>query len=123
MTIKFGTSGWRGLIARLNRIRHENPALQRDWSLQFHPVANDQLMVYSKREGDNVILTAVNLDVLHPQSGWVELSLQHLNIAPHETFEVHDLLSGGRYTWNGSRNYLELNPLQLPAHVFKVVRQ
>jgi len=112
----------RELIARLNRIRHDNPALQRDWSLQFHPIDNPQLLVYSKREEDNVMLMAVNLDVVHPQSGWVDLSLQHLNIAPHEAFEVHDLLSGGRYTWTGARNYIELNPLQLPAHVFRVNR-
>jgi starch synthase (maltosyl-transferring) len=112
----------RELIGRLNRIRHDNPALQRDWSLQFHPIDNPFLLVYSKREEDNVILTAVNLDVLHPQAGFVQLSLQHLNIAPHETFEVHDLLSGGRYTWSGARNYIELNPQQLPAHVFKVHR-
>ena len=65
----------------------------------------------------------MNLDFQHPQAGFVELDLPELNIAPHETFEVHDLLSGGRYTWSGARNYIELNPLQLPAHVFKVVRR
>jgi starch synthase (maltosyl-transferring) len=113
----------RELVGRVNRIRHENPALQRDWSLQFHPIDNPQLLVYSKREGSNVILTAVNLDFQHPQAGFVELELQQINIAPHEAFEVHDLLSGGRYTWTGSRNYIELNPHQLPAHVFKVVRR
>jgi starch synthase (maltosyl-transferring) len=111
------------LIARLNRVRHDNPALQRDWSLQFHPIDNRQLLAYSKREQDNVILVAVSLDFAHPQSGFVELDLQSLDIAPHETFEVHDLLSGGRYTWTGARNYIELNPQQLPAHVFKVVRR
>jgi starch synthase (maltosyl-transferring) len=113
----------RALIARLNRIRHENLALQRDWSLHFHPIDNPQLLAYSKREEENVILVAVNLDFLYPQSGFVELDLQQLNIAPHETFDVHDLLSGGRYTWSGARNYIELNPHQLPAHVFKVVRR
>src|SRR6185503_2960170 len=113
----------RELIARLNRVRHENAALQGDWSLRFHPVDNPQLLVYSKRQESNVILVAVNLDFLHPQSGFVELDLPGLNIAPHETFEVHDLLSAGRYTWSGARNYIELNPHQLPAHVFKVVRR
>jgi starch synthase (maltosyl-transferring) len=113
----------RELIARVNRVRHENPALQRDWGLHFHPIDNPQLLVYSKREGSNVILTAVNLDFQYPQSGFVDLALQQLNIAPHERFEVHDLLSGGRYTWTGARNYIELNPHQLPAHVFKVVRR
>jgi starch synthase (maltosyl-transferring) len=113
----------RELIARLNRIRHDNAALQRDWSLHFHAIDNPQLLVYSKREEDNVILAAVNLDVARPQAGFAQLDLEYLNIAPHETFEVHDLLSGGRYTWSGPRNYIELNPLQLPAHVFRVVRR
>jgi starch synthase (maltosyl-transferring) len=113
----------RELIALLNRVRQANPALQRDWSLRFHDIANPQLLVYSKKEESNVILVAVNLDFQHPQSGFVELDLQGLGLAPHETFEVHDLLSGGRYTWGGSRNYIELNPHQLPAHLFKLVRR
>jgi len=111
------------LIARLNRVRHDHPALQRDWSLRFHDIANPQLLVYSKREQDDVIIVAVNLDFLHPQSGFVELDLESLGLAPHETFEVRDLLSGGRYAWSGPRNYIELNPHQLPAHLFKVVRR
>jgi starch synthase (maltosyl-transferring) len=35
---------------------------------------------------------------------------------------VHDLLAGGHYTWSGPRNYIELSPHTLPAHVFKVTR-
>jgi starch synthase (maltosyl-transferring) len=105
----------RELIGRLNRIRHENVALQRDWSLRFHPVDNHQLLAYSKREGMNVVLTVVNLDFHHPQSGFVEVDIDG-------SFEVHDLLSGGRYTWSRGRNFVELNPHTLPAHVFKVVR-
>ena len=112
----------RELIARLNRVRHDHPALQRDWSLRFHDIANPQLLVYSKREQDDVIIVALNLDFQHSQSGFVELDLESLGLAPHETFEVHDLLSGGRYAWS-SRNYIELNPHQLPAHLFKVVRR
>ena len=111
------------LIARLNRVRQDNPALQRDWSLRFHAIDNPQLLVYSKKEKENIIVVAVSLDYQHPQSGFVELDLQALGLVPHETFEVHDLLSGGRYAWSGSRNYIELNPHQLPAHLFKVVRR
>ena len=36
------------LIARVNQIRRENPALQSDGSLRFHPIDNDQLIAYSK---------------------------------------------------------------------------
>jgi starch synthase (maltosyl-transferring) len=100
------------LISRLNRIRKENPALHSDWSLEFHPIDNDQLLVFSKREKENEILVAVSLDPLHPQSGWVDF-------AP---CELHDLLSGGHYTWTAPRNYIELSPHTLPAHVFKVTR-
>jgi len=101
------------LITRLNTIRNENPALQSDWSLKFHPVDNDQLLAYSKQEGDNLILVVVNLDVNYPQSGWVDF----------EPCEVHDLLSGGHWTWSGARHYVELSPHTLPAHVFRVTRK
>ncbi len=101
------------LIGRLNRVRHENPALQSDWSLRFHPVDNPQLLAYSKREGTNIILAVVNLDFHNPQSGWVDVDIDG-------RFEVQDLLSGGRYAWSRGRNFVELNPHTLPAHVFKV---
>jgi len=100
------------LLSRLNRIRKANPALQSDWSLKFHPIDNPQLLAYSKTEGRNVILTVVNLDARSPQSGWIDFG----------PCEVHDLLSGGHYRWTGPRNYIELSPHTLPAHVFRVTR-
>jgi starch synthase (maltosyl-transferring) len=103
------------LIARLNRIRHENAALQSDWSLRFHPTDNHQLLAYSKREGANLVLTVVNLDFHHSQAGFVDVDIEG-------GFEVLDLLSGGRYRWSRGRNFVELNPHTLPAHVFRVVR-
>jgi starch synthase (maltosyl-transferring) len=106
----------RELIGRLNSIRRENAALQTDWSLRFHPVDNEQLLVYSKQEEDNLILVAVNLDPHHAQSGTIDFGFD-------ETFEVQDLLGGGRYTWRGRRNWILLNPLTLPAHVFRVHRR
>jgi starch synthase (maltosyl-transferring) len=111
------------IIARLNRIRHDNPALQSDWSLRFHAVDNDRLIAYSKAEGDNLILVAVNLDPHNVQSGWVDLPLAALQIPEGEPYQVHDLLGGGRYVWNGPRNYIELSPHTLPAHVFRVLRR
>jgi len=101
----------RELIGRLNRIRKLHPDLQQDWNLRFHPVDNDQLIAYSK--GD--ILVVVNLDYRLPQSGWVDYGAGG-------AYEVHDLLGGGRYTWQTGGNYVMLNPQTLPAHVFHVVR-
>jgi starch synthase (maltosyl-transferring) len=100
------------LISRLNSIRNENPALQSDWSLKFHAIDNDQLLAFSKKQGENEILVVVNLDVHHPQSGWIDFP----------PGEVHDLLSGGHYRWTTHRNYIDLSPHTLPAHVFRVTR-
>jgi starch synthase (maltosyl-transferring) len=113
----------RGLVAAMNRIRRENPALHEDWRLRFHPVDNDQIICYSKTTSDlsNVVLVAVNLDPHNVQSGWVDLALGELGVDT-PGFQVRDLLSGATYAWNGARNYLELRPHEAPAHVFLVTR-
>jgi starch synthase (maltosyl-transferring) len=112
-------------IARVNRIRQENPALHRDWSLRFHEIDNDQLICYSKRTDDlsNVVLVVVNLDPHYTQSGWVEFPLEELGIDPQKHYQMHDLLSDARYLWQGSRNYVELNPQIIPAHILRVRRR
>jgi starch synthase (maltosyl-transferring) len=114
----------RGLIARVNEIRRENRALQSDWNLRFHPVDNDQLIAYSKASEDlsDIILVIVNLDPHYKQSGWVQVPLDDFQLAAHQSFQVHDLLTNARYLWQGTRNYVELDPAALPAHIFKVRR-
>jgi starch synthase (maltosyl-transferring) len=113
----------RNVISRLNGIRKANPALQSDWSLRFHPIDNPQLICFSKREKENLILVAVNLDPWNVQSGWVDLPIADFGIPPHERYVAEDLLGGGRYEWTGSRNYVELSPHTLPAHIFRVYRR
>jgi starch synthase (maltosyl-transferring) len=109
-------------IARINRIRKENAALQSNDNLRFHPTDNPLLLCYSKVTADssNVIIVIVNLDTFHPQSGWVTLDLPSLGLEQNQSFQAHDLLGGGRYLWNGSRNYVELTPESLPAHIIHV---
>jgi starch synthase (maltosyl-transferring) len=113
------------LVGRVNRIRRENYALHSDRSLRFHQVDNEQLICYSKRADDlsNVILVVVNLDPHHTQSGWVEFPLDELGIDPQKPYQMHDLLSDARYLWQGSRNYVELNPQTIPAHIFRMRRR
>jgi starch synthase (maltosyl-transferring) len=111
------------ILKRLNAIRRENPALQSDWSLRFHPVQNDQLIAYTKQDDANLILVVVNLDPYNVQSGWVSLPLAEMGIPEGEEYLVDDLLGGGRYLWKGAHNYVELSPYTLPAHVFRVLRR
>ncbi|MFC1956879.1 maltotransferase domain-containing protein [Chloroflexota bacterium] len=110
----------RYFIARVNRIRRSNPALQGDLSLHFHPVDNEQIICYSKRTEDHssVILVVVNLDYRHEQSGWVDLSLEELGLDADHPYQARDLLSDTAYQWRGSRSYVALDPQKVPAHVF-----
>ena len=50
--------------------------------LDFHYCANDQLMVYSKKSGDDVILCVCNMDMDNAQEGMVELDMGKLGLAP-----------------------------------------
>ena len=112
------------LISRMNRIRKENPALQRNRNLHFHSTDNPMLICYSKTTDDlsNAIVAIVNLDPFQRQTGWVQLDLAALGLTAGRAFQVHDLLGEGRYTWQGSRNYVELTPESLPAHILKIGR-
>ena len=110
------------LIATVNRIRNENPALQSDRSLEFHRIESEYIIAYSKQTEDlsNIILTVVNLDPHWSQSGWVELPLEKLGLPLDRPFKVEDLLTGAVYEWNGRWNYVELNPRIMPAHILRV---
>jgi len=111
------------LIGVVNRIRRENPALQQNGTLEFHNTDNDEILCYSKAAGDNIVLTVVSVDPHNPQSGWVDLDLAALKLDANRPFQVHELLSGARYTWHGPRNFVQLNPHIVPAHLFRIRRK
>jgi starch synthase (maltosyl-transferring) len=110
------------LVTRINEIRRENPALHDIRRLRFHGIDNQQLIAYSKTTEDysNVILVVVNLDPRNPQSGWTSLDLGELGVDPMESFEVEDLLTGATHAWQGSSNFVRLDAVGEPAHVFRV---
>jgi starch synthase (maltosyl-transferring) len=112
-------------VARVNQIRNTNEALQNDWSLKFHPADNDQIICYSKESEDrsNLLVTVVNLDPHHTQSGFVTLPLNDLEIPQDRAYEAEDLLNGERYLWHGPRNYVELDPSRRAGHILKIHRR
>jgi starch synthase (maltosyl-transferring) len=117
-------SAWslKDIISRINRIRKANEALQSIGSLRFHGTDNPMLICYSKTTDDlsNVIVVIVNLDSFHRQTGWVDLDLPALGLDADRAFQAHDLLGEGRYLWQGSRNYVELTPESVPAHILRM---
>ncbi len=111
------------IIKKINVIRKNNPALQDNLSLIFHPIENEELIAYSKSTPDkkNVILVVVNLNPHHTHSGMTNLSVSELGIDENENYSVHDLLSDEKYIWHGKKNYVELNPNKSPAHIFQII--
>ncbi|MGA2090332.1 MAG: maltotransferase domain-containing protein [Endomicrobiales bacterium] len=112
------------LITKVNYIRNTHVVLQCEDNLAFFPIDNDSLICYGKYTDDfsEVLIIIINLDTQWAQSGWLELPLKKLGLTETQPFQVHDLISGVRYLWTGSRNFVKLDPAKVPAHIFKIRR-
>jgi starch synthase (maltosyl-transferring) len=110
----------RDLIAAVNAIRRENPALQTTWNVRFCRSENDNILAFIKATEDssNILLVTVSFDPFKPQSGRIRLPLDELGIVPGHPFLVHDLLSGENSIWHGDWNEVELSPQAMPARIF-----
>ena len=111
-------------IARLNKIRKQNRALQLYTNLRFYHAENDAILFYGKMTAarDNIILVVVNLDPFRKQNSFVYVPIEEFGQMESDEYRVVDLLSGTTYTWHGRRNYVELDPAIQPAHIFLVRR-
>jgi starch synthase (maltosyl-transferring) len=109
------------LVGLVNRIRREHEALQFNDRLEFHPTDNDQLIAYSKvrvgPKSKDVILTVVNLDHHHTQTGWITADLDALGLSGDRPYTAHDLLSDARFAWKGASNFVSLDPSVAPCHI------
>jgi len=106
------------LMKSLNHIRREHPALQRLRSIRFHDSTDANIIAYSKvsDDGDDIVLTVVNLDPYWAQEA--TLDLWQLDLPNGEPYQVTDVLSGDRYQWSGTKPYIRLDPMYRVAHVF-----
>ena len=111
-------------IRRINRIRQENPALQRSDNLTFHRSENDQILFYRKSMPDrsNDLLFIVNLDPRRAHDTMVHVPLDDLGLTADAMYQVTDLLTGARFRWRGARNYVRLDPALEAAHVLRLDR-
>ncbi len=110
-------------LTRLNQVRRQHPALQQLRTLTFHPIDNDNLLVFSKTDpgSDDAVLVVVTLSSQHTQIGTTALDMAALGLEWSDRFTVTDQISGAEYEW-GQFNYVELDPYREPAHVFTVTR-
>ena len=109
-------------ISKLNRIRREQPALHELTNLSFLKSDYDAILAYKKSVPGNDLIVVVNLDPHAMHETTVEVPIAELGIAPDESYEMSDLLTGARYVWRGARNYVRLDPVERVGHVFKVSR-
>jgi starch synthase (maltosyl-transferring) len=107
-------------ITLLNKIRGENVALQRLRNLRFHHTENDQIIAYSKREADNLILVVINLDPNFAHETTVHWDMNTLGLSV-DNFEVTDLIDSAKYQWS-PRTYVRLDPTRLSGKVVHIAK-
>lgn len=112
----------RELIALVNRIRRENPALQSNWNIRFCETDNDNLICYLRTAADrsNILLIVVSLDPFKNQEGTIRLPLEDLGIGGGHPYLVHDLLTGEKNIWHDERNRVALNIHAVPAKIYRL---
>ena len=106
-------------LTRLNRIRHEHPALQRYDNLRFYTADDPNILWYGKAAGDDDrIFVAVNLDPFQAHTSMVDVPLDAIGLAGDQPYRMHELLTDVTYDWRGARGYVELDPSREPAQIF-----
>jgi starch synthase (maltosyl-transferring) len=112
------------IIARINQIRRNSPALQTYNEVLFLGSNNESVIAYAKMNADrsDIVVCVVNLDPFHTQAATIQIPLGTFGIHYGEQYEAHDLLSDERYRWGGPTAYVELSPVGKMAHIIKIRR-
>ena len=113
-------------LTRLNTLRREHPALHRLRNIRFHHVDDENFLAFSKRlvlpDGtEDVVVVVANLDPHSTRATTLRLDMGALGLEPGQTFEAHDLLTGGHWVWQRD-TYVRLGPEVEPVHVVHVRR-
>ncbi len=108
-------------IARINRIRRENPALQEYRNLEFYECDDDNILFYGKRsaDGQNTVWVAVNLDPFQAHEARLHLPMRELGVTSEDRLQVHELITDERQFWRGPAHTIRLDP-QEPAAILRV---
>jgi starch synthase (maltosyl-transferring) len=112
------------IVTAINKIRHENPALQEYSNLRFYGSEDPNIIFYGKATADldNIVLVALNLDPFETHFGGVFLPPGEFGVRDDEVYEVEDLLNGSTYSWYGRHNWVRLDPKVQPAHILRIRR-
>ena len=114
-------------IARLNQIRHDNPALHQLRNLEIHGTDDPAIICFSKHVSAehspngvaNTVVVVVNTDPHAVRETTVHLDLGKLGLAGVGSYRVTDLITSASFQW-GSDNFVKLDSFVEPAHVLRV---
>lgn len=109
-------------IARLNRIRRDNPALQTHLGFQAYVAWNDNILYFGKRTEDlsNFILVAVSLDPFNAQESHFELPLWEFGLNDDAVTQGEDLMNGHSWLWHGKTQWMRIEPWHLPFGIWRI---
>ncbi|HXH78271.1 alpha-1,4-glucan--maltose-1-phosphate maltosyltransferase [Nocardioides sp.] len=103
-------------LTRLNDLRRQHPALQLLRNLTIHSSDDDNVLVFSKKHGDDVVIVVVNLDPHATRETVLHLDMPALGLDWHDSFVAHDEITGADWSWS-QNNYVRLDPGHEPAHI------
>ena len=114
-------------VARLNQIRHDNPALHQLRNLEIHGTDDPSIICFSKHVSAehsptgvaNTIIVVVNTDPHAVRETTVHLDLSKLGLAGVSQYRVTDLITAASFQWS-SDNFVKLDSFVEPAHVLRV---
>jgi starch synthase (maltosyl-transferring) len=109
-------------IAKLNRIRKSNAALQTHLNVRFYPAHHDQVLLYGKMPAGrrDMILVAVNLDPFRAHEATIEVPLWEWRMPDHASLAVHDLMRDLDFVWHGKLQRIRLDPAELPFAIWRL---
>ena len=106
-------------LTRLNEIRRAHPALQLLRNVTIHHSDDENVLVFSRRHGEDVVLVVINLDPHAARETTVHLDMPALGLDWHDSFVVHEEIQGEDWSWS-QHNYVRLDPGQEPVHIGSV---
>ncbi len=109
-------------LTRLNEVRRAHPALQRLRNITIHGADDENILVFSKRADDDVVVVVVNLDPHAARETTIHLNMPALGLDWHDSFAVHDEITGADWLWT-EHDYVRLDPGYEPAHVLTIARR
>lgn len=109
-------------ISRLNRIRHEHPALHSHLGLKFHRADNGQVLFFSKASADlsSLLFVGISLDPHSGQHAHLDFPRGERGLPATGPLQVEELMRGLRFSWEGTRQHWYFDPGELPFAIWRI---